>query len=174
MAVNYKKIVFISLAIILFLLIAVILGFMVYENYKKSGQYEVNDPPVKDTEPSEFLEIAGIYKWEKDKVNIYLTLNENGTAYIHAYSSHGLGEKTRGTFILEDDKIIYTRFHTNLVEDNWIDFNPNLFRASISKREIFEIVDSNTLRRTKDSITNYIGVDLEGITIILTRINEED
>jgi len=91
-----------------------------------------------------------------DVVDVYLTLNEDGTASLRSVWRDGNDvELTRGTFTKEGNYITYTRLYMDL-GDGEVAFNATAFEHPISETEQFEFME--------DGQNSFINADIESIT----------
>jgi len=93
--------------------------------------------------------LYGTYTWSKSytnadgkevNLNIKLVLNSDGTATYNASDGYE-SEMTKGSFVYQDMKVIYTREYYNYPgQEN------SKYDEENSKTEIFNVVDKNTLQ----------------------------
>jgi len=101
--------------------------------------------------------LIGTYTWSKNytneygnnvKLNVTLVLNADGTATYNA-SDGASYEATKGTYKLENNKIVYTREYYNYPNQE-----NSKFDDDNNKTEKFDIIDKNTLQNSfNDQVT---------------------
>ncbi len=130
----------------------------VKEKVENTGEEKSNDT----TSNISIGDLYGTYNWSKNidsivagsngpetittKLNIELTLNQDGTATYSA-SNGQESEKTKGSFKYEDNKIIYTREYYNYQGTNGTNVDEP-YNDENSKTEVFTVIDKNTLQNT--------------------------
>ena len=151
-----KKNIFI---IILAILVLGLGGYLVYDKVlDKNVKEEVKEESVKQEEENKEITLEslyGTYTWEKKHITdsgneldlkIKLVLNSDGSATYNA--SNGYEEEaTKGSFIYENGKVIYTREYYNYSDNNGQDTD-EIYSDNNSKTEIFMVIDKDTLQNT--------------------------
>ena len=101
-------------------------------------------------------DLYGTYSWAKEYTNEYgnklnlkinLVLNPDGTATYEASSGYE-AESTRGSYIYENNEIVYTREYYNYENGS-----NDKYDDELSKKETFKVIDKNTLQNTYNQVT---------------------
>ena len=155
--INFKTIVEYFLGILL--TIVILLGIYLIIGPEKIKNFFTNNGSNDIMEPSSLVtenfvvndSLVGTYKWNKNytnehgnniNLNVTLVLNEDGTAIYEAGDGYAF-EATKGTYIYESDKVIYTREYYNYPNQE-----NSKFDDENNKTEIFEVVNNDTLQNT--------------------------
>ena len=138
---NKKNIIIILLVIV----IAILSGVIVYSKIVDKEE-TLNEEQLSEEVTPQML--YGTYTWEKAyttedgkqlDLKLKLVLNSDGTAIYNA--SNGYEEEaTKGKFVYEDSKIIYTREYYNYNDSN------EIYNDTNNKIEKFEVIDKDTLK----------------------------
>lgn len=120
------------------------------KNTKLKEENKQDKTDVEDNVQITVSDLYGSYSWEKPYTNdlgnqlkytVNLVLNSDGTATYLA--GNGLdAEQTRGTYIYNDGKVIYTREYYNYENGQ------NDVYTDTNKTETFIVINKNTLQNT--------------------------
>lgn len=118
----------------------------------KEEKKEVEVEEENNNESITIIDLYGTYSWEKTYVNennntvnlkVKLVLNDDGSATYDESDGYSY-EATKGTFIYENNKIIYTKEYFNYNGTNGQD--TDLKYTDENNTEVFMILDKNTLQ----------------------------
>lgn len=144
--------------IILSVLVVCLSVFIIFDKTinKKEETVKTKENNIKEEKketPEEGISVSnmyGTYRWEKKYVNEYgnelnlkvsITLNNDGSAEYQASSGYEY-ESTKGKFVFENNKIIYTREYYNYETSNNEPFSGG------NTEEVFNVIDKETLQNT--------------------------
>ena len=137
--------------IILAVLVLCLGGYIVYDKVLiKDDVEQKNDNEVSNDDNIVKEDLYGTYSWNKSYVNEYgnnmnlkvtLVINSDGTATYEESDGYSY-ESTKGSYVYDDDKIIYTKEYYNYEGQNNDLYNEE------DKTETFIVVDASTLKNT--------------------------